>query len=175
LFSFVALTPRPVMCWIEQLFRRGPVLTCLGRGPTVYARTTRSKNLFPMPDRIDIKNLSEQALSSWLEKRGLQAYRAGQILRWIYHRNVTEFSHMTDLAKNLRHWLSDNFTISRFEPETVASSEDGSRKFLFRLSDGHHVETVLIPEREHWTLCISSQVGCAMGCAFCLTGIGGLV
>jgi 23S rRNA (adenine2503-C2)-methyltransferase len=71
--------------------------------------------------------------------------------------------------------LSDSFTISRFEPETVVSSQDGSRKFLFRLSDGHHVESVLIPEREHWTLCISSQVGCAMGCAFCLTGMGGLV
>lgn len=129
----------------------------------------------PMPNRIDIKNLTEQALTSWLQQHGHPAYRAGQILRWIYHRDVTDFSHMTDLAKGLRDQLSDNFTISRFEPETVVASDDGSRKLLFRLFDGYHIESVLIPEREHWTLCISSQVGCAMGCAFCLTGQGGLV
>ncbi len=131
--------------------------------------------LFAMPDRMDVKNMSEQGLTSWLEKRGIQAYRAGQILRWIYHRNAADFFHMTDLPKDLRRRLSDNVTISHFEPETIASSHDGSRKLLFRLSDGHHVESVLIPEREHWTLCISSQVGCAMGCAFCLTGLGGLI
>lgn len=127
-----------------------------------------------MSDRTDIKNLSEEALVSRLERFGLPAYRAGQILRWIYHRNVMRFSEMTDLSKDLRPWLSDHFRISRLEPEERVVSQDGSRKFLFRLHDGHLIESVLIPEREHWTLCISSQVGCAMGCKFCLTGRGGL-
>jgi 23S rRNA (adenine2503-C2)-methyltransferase len=84
------------------------------------------------------------------------------------------FSDMTDLSADLRQWLSDHFTISRLEPKDLVVSQDGSRKFLFRLQDGHHIESVLIPEREHWTLCMSSQVGCAMDCRFCLTGRGGL-
>jgi 23S rRNA (adenine2503-C2)-methyltransferase len=64
--------------------------------------------------------------------------------------------------------------ISRLLPEHIVTSQDHSRKYLFRLRDGHFIESVLIPERDHWTICISSQVGCAMGCAFCLTGAGGL-
>ena len=127
-----------------------------------------------MPERIDIKNLSEEALVSQLAQHGHRAYRAGQILRWIYHRNVLRFSDMTDLSKHLRHWLSDHFTISHLKPEEVVVSLDGSRKYLFQLQDGRHIESVLIPERGHWTLCISSQVGCAMDCRFCLTGRGGL-
>jgi 23S rRNA (adenine2503-C2)-methyltransferase len=82
---------------------------------------------------------------------------------------------MTDLSKDLRQWLSSEPAISSLEAEQIVVSEDGSKKYLFRLKDGHHVESVLIPERGHWTLCISSQVGCAMGCRFCLTGRGGLV
>ncbi len=123
----------------------------------------------------DIKNLTEEALGFWLQDNGVAAYRAGQILRWVFHRNASSFSHMTDLSAELRQRLSDRFIIGRLDPVKIAASEDGSRKYLFRLHDGHHVEAVLIPEKGHWTLCISSQVGCAMGCEFCLTGTGGLV
>jgi 23S rRNA (adenine2503-C2)-methyltransferase len=81
---------------------------------------------------------------------------------------------MTDLSKSLRASLSERLAISRLETEKVEASRDGAKKYLFRLDDGKFIESVLIPERDHWTLCISSQVGCAMGCAFCLTGRGGL-
>jgi 23S rRNA (adenine2503-C2)-methyltransferase len=128
-----------------------------------------------MAVQLDIKNFTEQTLSHWFDRHNIAAYRAGQILRWIYKRKVCRFSEMTDLSKDLRQWLSDNLTVSRLVPVQVRTSVDGSRKYLFRLADGHCVESVLIPERRHWTLCISSQVGCAMECKFCLTGQGGLV
>jgi len=122
----------------------------------------------------DIKNMNEESLGQWLADRQVEPYRAGQVLRWVHHRQVTDFGDMTDLPKDLRRWLSENLVISRLEPEQVTTSQDGSKKFLFRLHDGRRVETVFIPERGHATVCISSQVGCAMGCHFCQTGKGGL-
>jgi 23S rRNA (adenine2503-C2)-methyltransferase len=131
---------------------------------------------FPlMSVQHDVKNLTQEAFSRWLEHHNVAAYRASQILRWIYHRKICSFSHMTDLSKDLRGWLSGQLTISQLEPAQVQASADGSKKYLFRLKDGHHIESVLIPEPNHWTLCVSSQVGCAMGCKFCLTARGGLV
>ena len=123
----------------------------------------------------DVKSLTEQALALWLQEHDIPSYRAGQILGWIYHRNAKTFSQMTDLSKDLRQWLSARLTISSFAPEKIETSEDGSKKYLFRLDDGHYVESVLIPEVKRWTLCISSQVGCAMRCRFCLTGSCGFV
>jgi 23S rRNA (adenine2503-C2)-methyltransferase len=128
-----------------------------------------------MPAPQDIRAFSEESLIHWLEQQGIAPYRAGQILRWIYHRGATSFSDMTDLSKDLRSFLSERLFISRLEVDQVQTSRDGSRKYLFRLKDGQHIESVLIPEPGHWTLCISTQVGCGMGCAFCLTGQGGLV
>ena len=123
----------------------------------------------------DIKNFTEEHLVYWLEQYDVAPYRAGQILRWIYQRGAYSFSEMTDLSRELRSLLSEKLSISRFEQVRVQTSEDGSRKYLFRLKDGQHIESVLIPEPGHWTLCISSQVGCAMACRFCLTGRGRLV
>ena len=123
----------------------------------------------------DLKDVTEAGLASWLEEHDVPSYRAGQIFRWLYHRNAGTFSEMTDLSKELRRWLSSHWIISRFTPQKTKISQDGSRKYLFRLPDGHHIESVLIPERGHWTLCISSQVGCPMGCRFCFTGAGGFV
>jgi 23S rRNA (adenine2503-C2)-methyltransferase len=82
---------------------------------------------------------------------------------------------MTDLGQELREKLAAYFVISRLQTERTETSRDGTRKYLFRLNDGNHIETVLIPEKSHFTLCISSQVGCAMGCRFCLTARGGFV
>jgi 23S rRNA (adenine2503-C2)-methyltransferase len=82
---------------------------------------------------------------------------------------------MTDLSKSLRRRLSEELRIGRLETMGVEQSRDGSRKYLFGLEDGNRIESVLIPEKSHWTICISSQVGCAYGCRFCLTGRGGLV
>ncbi|MBE0577488.1 MAG: 23S rRNA (adenine(2503)-C(2))-methyltransferase RlmN [Desulfuromonadales bacterium] len=124
---------------------------------------------------VDLKNLSPDALVDFLEGMGKEKFRADQILRWIYLRGVTDFSEMTDLAKSFREEISQRAIISFFTPETIEISSDGTRKFLFRLCDKRSVETVLIPmEGGRNTLCISTQVGCAMQCSFCLTGTFGL-
>ncbi len=123
----------------------------------------------------DIKNFTLEALAHWFERHDIAPYRATQIFKWVYRHQVYCFSEMTDISKDLRQWLSSKFAVSRLEPAKVEISVDGSRKYLFRLKDGQCVESVLIPERGHWTLCVSSQVGCAMGCKFCLTGRRGLV
>lgn len=125
---------------------------------------------------VDIKNLTLEELTVFLAGLGKERFRAGQIMRWIYRRGVTEFSEMTDLAKSLREELEERAFVSSLVPETMEESRDGTRKYLFRLADGETVETVRIPmEGERATLCISTQVGCAMGCSFCLTGTFGLV
>lgn len=123
----------------------------------------------------DIKNYSMKALGLWLESEGIRAYRAVQIFNWIYRKQVDEFDAMSDLSKELRQILEAQFSNERLRLETTAISRDGSVKYLFRLADGHTIESVLMPEKDHSTLCISSQVGCAQGCAFCLTGSGGFV
>jgi 23S rRNA (adenine2503-C2)-methyltransferase len=124
---------------------------------------------------VDLKELSPEALVDFLTVMGKEKFRADQLLRWIYQRGVVDFAEMTDLAKAFREELSQCATISSFAAETVEVSADGTRKFLFRLHDGRTVETVLIPmESGRNTLCISTQVGCAMQCSFCLTGTFGL-
>jgi len=124
---------------------------------------------------MDIKTLSHTQLVTWLKDHGIRSFRADQIFKWIYHRQADTFHEMTDLNKALRQRLATHFTIDRLETVRTEDSADGSRKFLFRLADGELIESVLIPERGHDTLCISSQVGCAMGCRFCLTGRAGLI
>jgi len=123
----------------------------------------------------DIKEFAGDKLAAWLKDQGLEPYRAVQILRWVYLHQADTFEEMTDLGKELRKLLSNHFTISRLEKAQIETSQDGSRKYLFRLQDGKHVESVLIPEKDHYTLCISSQVGCSQGCRFCLTAKGGFV
>jgi 23S rRNA (adenine2503-C2)-methyltransferase len=123
----------------------------------------------------DLKNLSPDALADFIVGMGKEKFRVDQLLRWIYARGVTDFAAMTDLAKSFREQLTGRAIISTFSHETVEVSADGTRKFLFRLDDGKSVETVLIPmEGGRNTLCISTQVGCAMQCSFCLTGTFGL-
>ncbi|MEA1900551.1 MAG: 23S rRNA (adenine(2503)-C(2))-methyltransferase RlmN [Thermodesulfobacteriota bacterium] len=126
-------------------------------------------------NKTDIKELTGEQLASWLEDRDIENYRAGQILKWIYNRQADTFDIMTNLGKEIRKLLSLNFTINRLDIIQIERSQDGSRKYLFRLEDGNHIESVLIPEKDHYTLCISSQVGCAQGCKFCLTAKGGFV
>jgi 23S rRNA (adenine2503-C2)-methyltransferase len=125
--------------------------------------------------RMDIKNLSKEQLGAWLEENGIKAYRAGQIFKWVFSHQLDQFNSMTDLGQELREILAVHFVISRLQTERIETSRDGTQKFLFRLDDANHIETVLIPEKNHHTLCISSQVGCAMGCRFCLTAKDGFV
>jgi 23S rRNA (adenine2503-C2)-methyltransferase len=125
--------------------------------------------------KIDIKDLSRQQLAQWLEARGQRPFRTDQILRWVYLRQADRFEEMTNLGKPLRAALAAAFINPRLQVEKEACSRDGSRKILFRLHDGRHIETVLIPEKDHFTLCISCQVGCRQGCRFCMTAKGGWV
>ena len=123
--------------------------------------------------KTDIKEFSREELISWLDGRGIKEYRADQILKWVYKRHADSFDVMTDLKKEFRVLLSSHFDIRRLWRIRTETSRDGSTKDLYKLEDGEHIESVLIPERDHYTLCISSQAGCAQGCVFCLTGKAG--
>ena len=124
--------------------------------------------------KTDIKNFTHESLSAWLYEHQIETYRAGQVLKWIYQRQADSFEVMTDIKKETREFLSRHFTIDRLEITKAETSSDGCKKYQFTLSDGKRIESVLIPEKDHYTLCISSQVGCALGCRFCLTGKLGL-
>ena len=124
-------------------------------------------------DMENILNLTRETLGKWFEKHNMRAFRAGQVFKWLYLRQADSFEVMTDLSKDLRCYLERHFFINRLEVADRQVSSDTTEKFLFRLDDGQHIESVLIPEKDHFTLCVSSQVGCAQNCAFCLTAKGG--
>lgn len=123
----------------------------------------------------DIKMFSQDELTQWLTAHNIAPYRAIQILKWVYLRQADDFEVMTDLSKDIRMLLAAHFCIARLKAVKIDQSTDGTKKYLFRLKDGHTIESVIIPEKKHYTLCISSQVGCAQGCRFCMTAVNGLV
>jgi 23S rRNA (adenine2503-C2)-methyltransferase len=123
----------------------------------------------------DLAGLERPALAETLEARGHEPFRAGQIFAWIHRRGVTDARMMTDLPHSLREVLATEFVLTTPAVESRELSSDGTEKFLLRLSDGRRIESVFIPDTPAKTFCISTQVGCAMGCAFCLTGRMGLV
>ena len=120
-----------------------------------------------------IKSLTFDELKATLGSMGLKGYRAGQITSWIYQHYAGSFEEMTNIAKVERDQLAAVFSITAPSLLQVERSSDGTRKFLFGLDDGHAIESVLIPDDDRQTLCISSQVGCQQACRFCLTGQGG--
>jgi 23S rRNA (adenine2503-C2)-methyltransferase len=126
------------------------------------------------PNKKNILDLDRDALVLWLAEQRIESYRADQILKWLYTRQTDSFEHMTNLSIEMRALLADHFTIDRLTTEHIATSIDGTRKYVFQLKDGKRIESVLIPERDHHTLCLSSQVGCAQGCGFCLTAKMGI-
>jgi len=125
--------------------------------------------------RPDLADLERPALESALEARGHKRFHARQIFRWIYKHGVTDVAAMTDLSRELRATLSGEFALTTPALAHRDISADGTQKFLLRLADGRHIESVFIPDTPANTFCISTQVGCAMACAFCLTGKMGLV
>ena len=124
-------------------------------------------------NKTDIKELSYDQLSQWLEAHQIKPYRAKQIHKWIYLYQTDSFEEMTNLGKNFRELLHKHFTIKRLETETIAKSNDGTEKHLFRLYDNTFSECVLIPGKKYYTICVSTQVGCAQKCSFCMTAKGG--
>ena len=123
-----------------------------------------------MTEKTDLKNLTLPALEQFLQGQGKERFRALQVFKWIYQQDAHSFEEMTNISKALRKELAETAFISNLEPEAVEEGSDGTRKYLFNLGDGNAVESVLIPIEGRNTLCISSQVGCAMACEFCLTG-----
>jgi len=123
-----------------------------------------------MTQKTDLKNLTLLALEQFLQGQGKERFRALQVFKWIYQQDARSFEEMTNISKALRAELAETAFISNLEPEAIEEGSDGTRKYLFNLGDGDAVESVLIPIEGRNTLCISSQVGCAMACEFCLTG-----
>lgn len=123
----------------------------------------------------EIKNLSLEEVKAFLSERGIPPYRAGQIFKWLYKRLCVDFMDMTDIKKEERIWLKENF--EHYLPDVMEKrvSSDGTIKYLFKLKDGNLIESVLIPDEKRLTICVSTQVGCPLACRFCRTGKMGFV
>lgn len=139
-----------------------------------------ARDITPRADgRADLLGLPKGQIRDLLADAGLDAkqakLRAKQLFHWIYHRGVTDFDGMTDIAKVMRPWLAERFVIGRPEVVEAQHSVDGTRKWLLRTADGHDFEMVFIPDADRGTLCVSSQVGCTLNCTFCHTGTMKLV
>jgi 23S rRNA (adenine2503-C2)-methyltransferase len=124
-------------------------------------------------EKLNLLGLTLSALESFFLERGEKPYRARQLIQWIHQRHVTDFAEMTDLSKHLRETLMQIAKVEVPQEKSKILSSDGTIKWLFESGSGQAVETVFIPEAGRGTLCISSQVGCALDCAFCATGAQG--
>ena len=125
--------------------------------------------------KTNLLGLTKAEIKSLLNKINLPNFRASQIWNWIYRSGTVDFNEMTNISKDLRSLLSQNFDIWRPKISSTHQSQDGTIKWLLKLDDGNEVETVWIPDEERGTLCISSQVGCTLTCKFCHTGTQRLV
>jgi 23S rRNA (adenine2503-C2)-methyltransferase len=118
----------------------------------------------------DIRKMSIDAIAKDLTESGEKAFRAKQIYEWLWVKSASSFEEMTNLSKNLREWLDENYCINRITIASKQLSSDRTIKVAFRLHDGNEVEGVLIPTENRMTACVSSQVGCSLSCKFCATG-----
>jgi 23S rRNA (adenine2503-C2)-methyltransferase len=128
-----------------------------------------------MSRSVDLAELELSEFEDVLEARGIERFHARQLFRWIYRRGVVDFELMTDLGRTLRAQCRSDFVISTPLVVSDERSVDGTRKFVLELADRRRIESVFIPDTPSMTFCISTQVGCAMSCGFCLTGKMGLV
>ncbi len=124
----------------------------------------------------DIRSLSYEELAAETESLGYPRFRAAQIFSWLHNKTVISFDEMTDLSKPVREQLKEKYTLQNCETETkLVSKIDGTVKYLFKLHDGEFVESVVMKYKYGCSICISTQVGCKMGCKFCASAIGGFV
>lgn len=121
-----------------------------------------------------ILTLSPEELTGWLKSQGQPVYRAGQIREWLFHGRATSFEAMSNLPKALRQALAADFTIYTATIVQLSSTSDGTEKLLLEFPDQGRIESVLLRDGERRSICISSQVGCAMGCVFCASGLDGV-
>jgi len=121
----------------------------------------------------DLKNMTLEEIEAFVAGIGKEKYRARQIMKWIYQQGASSFEEMTNLSKEVRTGMAKQARIGNLEIVRTETAGDRTKKILFRLEDGLLIESVLIPGASHWTLCVSTQAGCRMGCAFCFTARSG--
>lgn len=119
---------------------------------------------------VNLLGLDRRALEDFFISIGEKKFRATQVMKWIHQMGVTDFQQMNNLSKDLRNKLATNSCVENLQVAQDQLSKDGTRKWLLTLHDGNNIEAVFIPEDERGTLCVSSQVGCALDCSFCSTG-----
>ena len=124
--------------------------------------------------RANVLALTEDEMTVFIATLGWPAFRAQQILTWLYRERVRTFPEMTNLSQKERAHLTEVCTVGRTADVHIFTSQDGTRKFVLTLADGNQIECVLIPDSDRLTLCLSTQVGCTLDCGFCLTGRLGL-
>ncbi len=135
-----------------------------------------SREIAPCEDaRLNLVGMTREEIATALGALGVERYRADQMYSWVYAKGVTDFENMTNLSKDLRGRLAESFRIGRPGVNVDQQSVDGTRKWLLDFEDRNAAETVYIPEPDRGTLCVSSQVGCTLTCAFCHTGTQRLV
>ena len=127
-----------------------------------------------MSSRRHITDLSREEIEDWAVSSEQKPYRAIQLFQWLYLQKALSWDMMTNISKKVRHVLKETFLLRSVQIVTEKAATDGTVKFLQRLTDGYHIESVLLRHEKHNTVCISTQVGCAMGCRFCLTAGMGL-
>lgn len=120
-------------------------------------------------NKVNLVGMPRRELEAFFTEMGEKAFRASQVMKWIYHHGVDRFEEMTNLGKALRSRLEASACLELPVVEAEQPSSDGTRKWALRLADGNHIETVFIPDGERGTLCVSSQVGCTLACSFCST------
>ncbi len=126
--------------------------------------------------KIDIKSLEYEALETYLKELGQPAFRTKQVFSWLHEKGAASFDEMTNLSKDLRRQLEEQCEIRGLKKrEVLTSAIDGTKKYLFELVDGHLIESVMMPYKHGNSVCVSSQVGCNMGCSFCASTIDGCV
>ncbi|WP_158737655.1 23S rRNA (adenine(2503)-C(2))-methyltransferase RlmN [Alteribacillus sp. YIM 98480] len=126
------------------------------------------------PGKTSIFTLRFEQLQDWLKEQQERAFRADQIFEWLYQKRVESFEEMTNLSKTLRQKLIDAFSITALKEATRQESSDGTVKLLFELQDGYTIETVVMKHNYGNSVCVTTQVGCRLGCTFCASTLGGL-
>ncbi|MGN1401716.1 MAG: 23S rRNA (adenine(2503)-C(2))-methyltransferase RlmN [Bacillus sp. (in: firmicutes)] len=133
-----------------------------------------TQNNTTVADKPSIYSLQPEELKAWLTENGEKPFRADQILQWLYKQRVSSFEEMSNLSKDLRAKLEGSFNLTTLKTLIQQTSADGTMKFLFELHDGYSIETVLMKHEYGNSVCVTTQVGCRIGCTFCASTLGGL-
>ncbi|WP_417900597.1 23S rRNA (adenine(2503)-C(2))-methyltransferase RlmN [Bacillus haimaensis] len=137
-------------------------------------KTTNIKKKEEATHKPSIYSLQLHELEEWLVTNGEKKFRTKQIFEWLYKKRVTSFEDMSNLSKELREKLEEHFTLTTLKTIVQQTSSDGTMKFLFELHDGYSIETVLMRHEYGNSVCVTTQVGCRIGCTFCASTLGGL-